>query len=170
MNVLIYALRASSQKLGFNTVNAAFEADLRLTAESGPPNNLYPMTLKQVKSVVGVSTDHSAFLRDACNGPEGEAPYAGCGLFPIRQPGEEDPAEVCPACKTPRYLPRRNEGGLLVARNPRTSHAGQRDRAVLAQTAVAHAHVRRGPGGAENCATGLLPWQGLFAGTIARGQ
>jgi hypothetical protein len=118
MNVLIYALRASSQKLGFNTVNAAFEADLRLTAESGPPNNLYPMTLKQVKSVVGVSTDHSAFLRDACNGPEGEAPYAGCGLFPIRQPGEEDPAEVCPACKTPRYLPRRNAGGLLVARNP----------------------------------------------------
>lgn len=43
---------------------------------------------------------------------------------------------------------------------PRASLAGQRDRAALGQTAVAHARVRgvrRGPGGAQNCAPGLLP-------------
>jgi hypothetical protein len=85
----------------------------------------------------------------------GAAPCAAAAAMapPASTPHREAPQARAATCtkstKATLRVPR-----MHATPPPRTSHAGQRDRAVLAQTAVAHAHVRRGPGGAENCATG----------------
>lgn len=97
-----------------------FVFGLQTDAGIFPKPNWVPTTWRQVKAVLGVP-DHDVYLRDACGGPDGQAPMAGCSLFPFCKPGAEDRDEVCPCCRSPRYkvVKARRGSEKVVCRNPR---------------------------------------------------